>query len=104
MINVTETTKLTKLEVNGKEYIVNSEDTTNWTRIKIENEDSEFIINEGDTVQFVTNSGEVKQGLAAKLSGQKEKVKIKLVFDDEHSETWGICSIKEGTLKVIDKE
>jgi hypothetical protein len=105
VINVTETKKLTKLDFNGKEIVVNSEDTTVWNQIKVESEDGEFIINEGDTVQFVTNSGEVKQGLAIKLSGKKEKVKIKVAFDDEHDETWGICSIKEDTLKVVgDKE
>ena len=100
MINVLETKKLTKLDFNGKEIVVNSEDTTVWNQVTIENKDDEIVLNEGDTVRFTTESGELKEGLVIKLSGKKEKVKIKIAFNDEHEETWGICSIKEGSLEI----
>lgn len=104
MINVTETKKLTKLDFNGKEIVVNSEDTEVWVRITIDGENNEIILNEGDTIQFVTNNAEIKSGILSKIGGKKEKTKLTISFDDEHKETWGICSIKEGTLKVVDKE
>ena len=104
MINVLETKKLTKLDFNGKEIVVNSEDTTVWNQVKFETKDEEIILDEGNTVRFVTESGEVKEGLVIKLSGKKEKVKITIAFNDEHEETWGICSIKEGSLKILNND
>lgn len=102
MIKVTETKKLTKLDFNGKEITVNSEDTIVWTQIKVETDEDELIVNEGDTVQFITDGGELKKGMTTKLSGKKEKAEITIAFDDGHKETWSVCSIKEGTLKVIE--
>lgn len=104
MVSVTETKKLTKLDFNGKEIVVNSEDTVVWNRIKVEDDGSEITVNEGDTIQFTTDSGELKNGIVAKISGKKEKTKIKIAFEDGHDETWSICSIQDNSLKNLNAQ
>lgn len=105
MVNVTETKKLTKLNFNGTEIVVNSEDTIIWNQITIETtEGNEFIVKEGDTIQFMIDSGEIKSGMVTKLSGKKENVEISIMPDDGHKESWKVSLIKEGTLKVIKNE
>ena len=104
MLNVVETKKLTRLDYNGTEVIVNSEDTIVWNQIKVVTKNGEIIVNEGDNIKFITDAGEIKQGMTTKLSGKKDKVRITITFEDGHEETWSVCSIKEDTLKVINDE
>jgi hypothetical protein len=55
------------------------------------------------TENISTNNNR-KKGIVAKISGKKEKTKIKIAFEDGHDETWGICSIKNNSLKNLNKE
>lgn len=102
MINVVDSYKLVKVFIEGKEYIVKAEDTSSWNVIKVKTDEGIIVANEGDSINFVTESGEVKKGNIVKLSGKKEKTKVKFVTDDgtDHDETWGVTSIKEDTFKV----
>ena len=104
MVNVTETKKLTKLDFNGKEIVVNAEDTTVWNQVTIEDDGNEIVVNEGDNIQFITDNGEFKKGLVAKVSGKKEKTRITIAFEDSHEETWSICSIKDKSLKNLSED
>ena len=64
--------------------------------------DGNIRINEQDTVSFVTENGEVKEGTVSKIGGGKKDRKLQITTPDtDHEELWMLSQIKEGTLKVL---
>lgn len=61
-------------------------------------------INEGDSIKFNTEQGELVAGVITKLSGKGEKVKIQIIpVGAEREEIWNIYTIAEGSLEVTDQ-
>ena len=100
MVNVTENYKL--MEIDGEEKKVNTSEA--WNVFEFEYEDKITTVNEGDTIEFVVESGELKTGVILKASGKGEKTKIKIVpTNTPCEEIWSVMDIQEGTFKVIKK-
>ncbi|MCE5220220.1 MAG: hypothetical protein LLF98_02835 [Clostridium sp.] len=61
-------------------------------------------VSEGDTIQFVIEStSEVKKGVVTKFMGKDEKLKIQVLPEkSECQEIWGIVSIAEGSLELLE--
>ena len=62
-------------------------------------------IDEGDTIQFSIETGEIITGILTKISGKEEKTKLQIVPKGEQKEEiWSIMVISEDTLTVIEDE
>ena len=62
-------------------------------------------IDEGDTIQFSIETGEIITGILTKISGKEEKTKLQIVPNGEQKEEiWSIVVISEDTLTVIEDE
>ena len=62
-------------------------------------------IDEGDTIQFSIETGEIITGILTKISGKEEKTKLQIVPKGEQKEEiWSIMVISENTLTVIENE
>jgi hypothetical protein len=104
MVNVTDNYKLVTLDIDGEERTERLDEKP-WNVVDVEFEGKTTTINEGDQISFVVESGELIEGVLEKISGKGEKTKLQInPFDKEYQQIWSIVSIKEGTLKVIDKE
>jgi hypothetical protein len=104
LVNVTDNYKLITLDIDGEERTERLDEKP-WNVVDVEFEGKTTTINEGDQISFVVESGELIEGVLEKISGKGEKTKLQInPFDKEYQQIWSIVSIKEGTLKVIDKE
>ena len=64
--------------------------------------DGNLRINEGDTVSFVVDTGEMVSGVVTKICGGKNDRKLQILPDGEaHEEVWALSQIKENTLTVV---
>ena len=62
-------------------------------------------IDEGDTIQFSIETGEIITGILTKISGKEEKTKLQIIPKEEQKEEiWSIMVISENTLTVIENE
>ena len=62
-------------------------------------------IDEGNTIQFSTETGEIITGILTKISGKGEKTKLQIIPKEEQKEEiWSIMVISENTLTVIENE
>lgn len=103
MINVVDNYKLVTLEIDGEEVTERLDDKP-WNVMEIEFEGKTTTVNEGDPISFVVETGELIEGITNKISGKGEKTKLQInPFGKEYEQIWSIVSIKEGTLKVIEK-
>jgi hypothetical protein len=104
MINVVDNYKLVNMEIDGEERTERLDEKP-WNVMTVEFDGKETVIQEGDEIQFVVETGEIIEGVVNKISGKGEKTKLQInPFGKEYETIWSIVSIKEGTLKVIVKE
>jgi hypothetical protein len=104
MINVSDNYKLVNMEIDGEERVERLDEKP-WNVMTVEFDGKETVVQEGDEIQFVVETGEIIEGVVNKISGKGEKTKLQInPFGKEYETIWSIISIKEGTLKVIVKE
>ena len=59
-------------------------------------------IDEGDFIQFATETGEIIKGKVTKISGKGEKTKLQIVpKDSQKEEIWSVIVMAEDSLTVI---
>ena len=72
--------------------------------IVLDEEENPILVSEGDKIEFVLESGEVKKGTVTKLNGKNEKLKIQMLNEEKtHEEIWPIISMAEGSLKLVEE-
>jgi hypothetical protein len=105
LINVSNTYKLIDILIDGEYKTVRINPSDAWGVMEVETEDGVLTVNEGDKIEFVTETGEPKQGLLTKIKGKGEKTKLQFVREDsECEEIRSVLTIKEDTLKLVKKE
>lgn len=105
MINVTDSYKLLKIEVDGKERIFKVNTSEAWNVLEAEIDGKTIVINEGDEVKFMTESGSIKTGTVIKLGGKAEKAKITIAPTGINcEETWSVMSITDNQLSVFSED
>ena len=61
-------------------------------------------IDEGDLINFATETGESITGRVTKISGKGEKTKLQIVpKDSQKEEIWSVVVISEDSLSVIEE-
>jgi len=105
MINITDSYKLLKIEVDGVERIFKVNTSEAWNVLEAEIEGKTIVINEGDEVKFMTESGSIKTGTVIKLGGKAEKAKITIAPTGINcEETWSVMSITDNQLSVFNED
>lgn len=62
-------------------------------------------IDEGNTIRFTTEQGEVVEGTVKKICGKGEKVKFEIIrAGATWSEIWCVVFMQEGSLEVLSRE
>jgi formylmethanofuran dehydrogenase subunit D len=77
--------------------------TDTFRSIEVAKEDGNKLrIDEGNPIRFVTEQGEIIEGIVTKLSGKGDKAKIQIIPNGAVAEQiWSVLTIKEGTLEVV---
>jgi hypothetical protein len=102
MIKVSDSYKLLKINVDGVERIFKVNTSDAWNVLEVEIDSKVVVINEGDEVKFMTESGAIKTGTVIKLGGKGEKAKITIAPTGINcEETWSVMSITDNQLQVI---
>jgi hypothetical protein len=102
MVNISKNYKRIELEIDGKVQIVPIKTSEAWNVFEFDFDGNTYEVNENDTVSFVTESGEKKNGIITKILGTKEKTKVQIIPTGmECEEIWSVMSIKDGTFRVI---
>jgi hypothetical protein len=105
MINVTDSYKLLKIEVDGVERVFKVNTSEAWNVLEVEIDGKTVVINEGDEVKFMTESGSIKTGTVIKLGGKGEKAKITIAPTGINcEETWSVMSITDNQLTVLGED
>ena len=69
------------------------------------NKGEEVRIDEGDFIQFATETGELITGRVTKISGKGEKTKLQIVpKDSQKEEIWSVMVMSEDSLIVVEDE
>ena len=62
-------------------------------------------IDEGNLINFATETGESITGRVTKISGKGEKTKLQIVpKDSQKEEIWSVMFIADDSLKVVEDE
>lgn len=105
MLNVLDGYKLINLEIDGEERALRINTSEAWNVLEVEVNGKTIVVNEGDTISFIVESGEVVEGTVTKLKGKNEKAKIQIApLGQFKEEIWDVLSIKENSLKVINSK
>ena len=76
--------------------------TDTFRSIEVEGKEGKLRIDEGDTIRFNTEQGELVQGTVTKLSGKGEKAKVQIIpVGAEREEIWSFGVVMEGSLEVM---
>lgn len=80
--------------------------TDTFRSVEVATEDYKPLrIDEGDTIRFTTDDGEVVEGHVDKISGKGEKVKFEITRERASwSEIWSVVAMQEGSLEVLEQE
>jgi hypothetical protein len=64
------------------------------------------IISEGNKITFVTENGELKEGVVTGFKGSKaDKVEVEIIPSGAgHKEIWKVTDLVEGSLKLVEDE
>lgn len=64
------------------------------------------IISEGNKITFVTENGELKEGIVTGFKGSKaEKVEVEIIpIGAGHKEIWKVTDLVEGSLKLVNED
>lgn len=69
---------------------------------EVKGSDGTIRIDEGDDIQFCTESGEIVKGFVTKISGKGEKAKIQIIPNGaDKEEIWQLAVMAEGSLKLV---
>jgi len=67
--------------------------------------DNVIRIDEGDLINFATETGESITGRVTKISGKGEKTKLQIVpKDSQKEEIWSVLVMAEDSLSVVNNE
>ena len=67
--------------------------------------DNVIRIDEGDLINFATETGESITGRVTKISGKGEKTKLQIVpKDSQKEEIWSVLVMAEDSLTVVNNE
>lgn len=62
-------------------------------------------IDEGDLINFATETGESITGRITKISGKGDKTKLQIVPNGEQKEEiWSVIVMQDGSLKVVEED
>lgn len=105
MVKVDNSYKLLETMVNGQVVTIKINTSDAWNAFDYVYDGQKGTVNEGDDIEFITESGEQIKGNVVKISGKNEKTRIQIVPEGcDCEQIWSVVSIKDGTLKVVGSE
>jgi len=104
MLEVVDNYKLIDVEIDGVKKTLQIDTKDAWGVMEVQSGDKVIKVNELDEIEFITETGEKKQGTVNKITSSGEKTKFQIQPTGmDYEEIWSVKSVKSGTLKILDR-